>query len=215
MPIGTYKGEVHNATNKIPTHYIDQQAYEQHQQLGLVYPIKSHDQELSRFFTELEGEYTTKISSMIRVKGYNDKNKEAEYLIWFQSYTGINKDGSTIKISDIPKGQTQELTGIEYYQNQVVPRNYTTRVKYTVPFSKEKVEELIEKSEFAESIQFIVKGSKLWGGYSKDEFMNSSWFELEQRGRLGCSGLYPSNVQVKAAPTQQYQVIQGQGTNKK
>jgi hypothetical protein len=216
MPIGTYKGDIHNTDTHTPTHYIDQQAYEEHQRLGLIYPIKSHDQELSRFFSDLDGEYQTQITSMIRVKGYNDKNKEAEFLIWTETYIGRNKEGSSIRISDVPKGVTHELTGLEYYNGNPVPKSYPSKVKYTVPFSREKVEELIDKSEFPESIQFLFKGSKTWGNFSRDEFINITHSEGEMRGRTGSAGLYPSNVQVKPAQTQQYQVIQqGQGTNKK
>jgi hypothetical protein len=216
MPIGTHKGDIHNTDTHTPTHHIDQLAYEEHQRLGLIYPIKSHDQELSRFFTELEGEYSTKITSMIRVLGYNDKGKQTEYLTWTETLQAVDKEGNTIRVSDIPRGVTQELVGIEYYNGQPVAKSYRSKTKYTVEFSKEKVEELIDKSEFPESIQFLFKGSKTWGNFSRDEFINITHSEGEMRGRTGSAGLYPSNVQVKPAQTQQYQVIQqGQGTNKK
>lgn len=211
---GTYKGEAQ--VEKRNMYFIDKAAYLQHKELELPYEPSSHDEQLTTFFTELQDEtkYQTKITSMTRLQDYNDKGEMKEYLTWYESLSGLDKDGNSIRVSDIPCGRTKALIGIERFNGQVVPKAYPSRIKYTLEWRKEEAEKLIAKSEYKESIQYILKTDRNFSGFSKDEFLRCSFNQLEMRARLGVAGLYPSGADIRPGAPAHFQVIEQRGDNK-
>jgi hypothetical protein len=185
-------------------YFIDKTAYLEHKELGLPYEPSSHDEQLTTFFTELEDntKYQTQVTSMIRLKDYNKEGNQTEYLVWYETLRGVNHDGNSINVSDIPCGQTRALVGVERFKGEVVPKKYQSKIRYTVEFSKEEAEKLIDKSQYKESIQYIVQAGRNYGGFSKEEWLECSYLELISRAKLGVAGIYEPKVNVKEAPMQ-------------
>ena len=94
-----------------------------------MYKPTSHDHRLSRFFNSLKDikEYTTQVTIMIRLKGYDSAGKQKEYLTWIESLSGFDREGNSIAVHDIPCGQTNELVGIQYHEGQPVPASYPSK----------------------------------------------------------------------------------------
>jgi hypothetical protein len=83
-----------------------------------------------------------------------------------------------------------------------VPRDYSPTKIYTQPFTKKFAEKLINESVKPEFIQYqISEGSAIsYAGYSKEEWLECSWKELELRGRIGAVNLYPPDYQITKIP---------------
>lgn len=170
---------------------------------GYVQALKEHkiplspdmeDKELTIFLTTVDpATVEKKISTVVRRKHINksgdNQGRKTEYMLWYENWYGKDKNGHIIHpISHLPKGvdkgiETSKMTDAEGVEHYKVERDYWF---YTVPFSAEKLDEILaENNVDIESVQYLVKGIRTWGGFSYDEFRNLTFAELEERARTG------------------------------
>jgi hypothetical protein len=182
-------------------YYIFPKKAESYKKHGIPLELDILDLELSNFMNSVVNEPERTIRTMIRTRGMSagknpetGKRKHGEFLVWYEEIHGYNKHGNVLKgVYDIPKGYDFEIAQSEIYKDLKGNEIPITKVNpvldkiYTVPFSPETIQTLVGLSTLTDgySIQFIVEGSRSFGGYDYPSFRDLSWEELEVRGQLG------------------------------
>jgi hypothetical protein len=128
------------------------------------------------------------VTKIVRVKDIDyksEKKERKEFLYYFENWNGIDWAGNRIApVTDHIEGIYQEqLTNKVIQKNKVVGRERTgQRTVYYIPFSKNKVDEIIESSVGTdkETILFTFINGALGYEFPYDVFVNSSYEELSR-----------------------------------
>ena len=177
-----------------PIYFVYPQYVEQLKQHRIPITPDMQDKELSNFLIRIGDQPVTKrIPTVIRRRSINKegegKGQKLEYLVWYENWSGKDKNGHKLTpVCDLPKGvdKTVEFSQSTDGEGKVTYKQEDDFWLYTVPFSGEKLDEIIEETQTdAESIQFILMGIRSYSGFSYEEFRNLSFAELEERGRTG------------------------------
>lgn len=120
--------------------------------------------------------------------------KGVEYLIWYSIERGYDSSGQELGGAFISHGidkdvAVKEIKNSEGLTTHLQLGNTYTDI-YTIPFTKEKLEEILNNNELDERIQFsfCTNFGKSFGGYSAEEMIHLSSKELSARGALGKAG---------------------------
>jgi hypothetical protein len=128
------------------------------------------------------------VTKIVRVKDIDyksEKKERKEFLYYFENWNGIDWAGNRIApVTDHIEGIYQEqLTNKVIQKNKVVGRERTgQRTVYYIPFSKNKVDDIIENSVGTdkETILFTFINGALGYQFPYDVFVNSSYEDLSR-----------------------------------
>lgn len=154
------------------------------------FPVKQKREFLSRV-DESKEPVKRKVTKIVRVKALDSSSKKyekKEYLYYWEEWSGKNWLGQTID----PPSEHMEGFWDEQEKEPVVKQNQKGEYEvvgykrsgqhrvYDIPFSKEAVDKIIEKSVGTDkgSIIFLVKEGIRRDEFTYDEFVNYSWDEL-------------------------------------
>jgi len=178
-----------------PLYFIFPKFVEQLRSLKLPVVSTLEDDSLTRFMDLAVPESIEKVvTSMVRLKAIDllgDK-KRKEFLIWHESWTGVDKNDNPVPSVIFPKGvdklaRTAKYTDSEgkiKYKQIGIPA-----IIYTQEFSAKKVDEIINFTQTdAEVIQYSLQGTRSFGGFTYEEFRNLTFEELNERGKKGDAG---------------------------
>ena len=151
----------------------------------------------------------------IRTRDYTSKKREyKDFLYWFENWFGVDWLGQKIPpVTDHVEGiyMEQEMEPVVKNMELVGYKRLVEYPVYYIPFSKEKVDEIIESStkNVVSDIQFVVKGQTYrTGGYTYEQFVNSSFDEcIEMQMTVGGPSIYEHN---KKRQIQQQKDVQKQ-----
>ncbi len=179
-----------NASNKIKKPAIE---YNDRTELsyisqGLTPPETLNQQEknfLSKVDPNVEPIIRT-VTKVVRLKAidYNSPKREMkEFLYYYENWTGRDWLKRTLSpCTDHLEGKYDEvITEPVYQQQELIGHKFSgKRQLYYIPFSKEKVDEIIEKSIGSDksTIKFLFSQEPLGYEFPYDTFVNSSYEEL-------------------------------------
>lgn len=157
-----------------------------------------HDFELANFMAEVDKESIERqVTKMIRLRsmGVNKdgKREKKEYLVYYETWYGYSSDGNPLSkpLADVPNGFDYEISRSLIYKDssgEILPiaqKNPKTDIVYSIEWDKDVAESILDSAEITDRVEYIIEGTKSWGGYSQEEFMNLSFPELDIRGSLG------------------------------
>lgn len=135
-----------------------------------------------------------KITLMTRLKARDldspsGKKELKEFIVYREEWIGKNWLGETLRNDENVEGVYTEVETTpeikfnnETGRSEVVGEKVSgSHLKYYIPFSKEKVDEIIEKSDSDKSeITFHVTSPPCRDYFTYDEFVNFSWEQLEE-----------------------------------
>jgi len=179
-------------------------ARSQYEEIGVPFDYDLSDYNYNKVCKLADPSTVTKRVTMCqrrKVANYKTKKLE-EFLTWHEMWyaEGI---GST----EFQKGVDEQ---VQFKPNYDSEGNVSYQVKtrntiFTEPFSKEKVEEILNQEGYepADGVQFtFILGQNTRGDHvvSEDEFKNCSYEEISERAKLGVTNQYPSDVKFLEMP---------------
>jgi hypothetical protein len=142
---------------------------------------------------DLTKEHARKIMTMIRLKtrdyvAPDSKKIEKEFLVYHEEWIGRDWLGRTLRCHDNFEGVCREVDSApevkwndKFGRSEVVGQNLagSHQIHY-IPFSKQKVDEIIAKSDSDKNeIDYIVKSPPYRDHFNYDEFTNYTWEQCE------------------------------------
>lgn len=156
--------------------------------------VEAPDTRLKQFISrvDLTKDYERNIMTIVRLKTRNymstEKSKpEKESLVYQEEWVGKNWLGEILRCHENFEGVYKEIDSVpEVKWNDNVGRSEVVGKKmsgshevYYIPFSKEKVDEIIAKSDSDKTeIKYCVKYEGRRDYFTYDEFVNYSWEQL-------------------------------------
>jgi hypothetical protein len=155
-------------------------------------PPENFDHQTRHFLSKIqydpsgkhEPKITKEVTRIVRLRApdYSTPKKEIkEYVYWFENWYGVDWQGSKVApVADHVEGVYEEVeTENVIKANKVIGKKMSGKHKsYYIPFSKEAVDKIIERSDssYKENIIYVVKnGDYRNGQYSYDQFVNLSF----------------------------------------
>jgi hypothetical protein len=119
--------------------------------------------------------------------------KGQEYLVWYSIERGHDSSGQELGGAFLSHGIDKDVSVKEIKNSEGVTTNLqlgnTYTDVYTIPFTKEKLEEILNKNQLDDKIQFsFCNNNNSFGGFSIQEMVHCSAKELSTRGTLGKAG---------------------------
>lgn len=184
-------------TNKV--FYVFPKLQEEMDLYGIPTKPSMADMELTSFLQNSDPKTVKScIRTLVRVK-----ERDGEKVFWYCELSAKGKDGNPVKrLVDFIQGVTYSIDEDEKFVdsegNELKITKAHPRLKriLTQPFSKEFVEDLIEKATNTDldKLQFSIEaGTKSYTVGSLDEFLECSYQELLERNKLGKIG-YPIDI---------------------
>jgi hypothetical protein len=157
--------------------------------------VEAPDTRMKRFISRVDMTkgFERKIMTMTRLKTRNylsedKRNPEKEFLVYQEEWVGKNWLAEKLCCQDNFEGVYTEVgTAPEVRFNNENGRSEVVGQKlagghqlYYIPFSKERVDEIIAKSDSDKyEIDYIVKSGPRRDHFTYEEFVNYSWAQLE------------------------------------
>jgi hypothetical protein len=165
---------------------------EKMEKVGFSYELDLEEQALTSLeASAVPSSRTSTVTTLVR-----KQHKGQDYLVWYSIERGYDAAGNEVIGSGayIPHGLDKDVQfrEIKNAEGETVKLQLTNKVTdmYTEPFSKQRLEEILNNNELDEKIQFSFTDNfnKSFGGFSAQEIMNCSTKELSSRGTLGKAG---------------------------
>jgi hypothetical protein len=144
---------------------------------------------------------TSTITTVVR-----QVNKGIEYLVWYTNELGYDKNGNAAGSAYLQHGLDKDvvITPIKNSEGEVTKLqlgNIYTDI-FTEPFTKEKLDQLLNNNELDEHIQYSFTNNlgKSYGGFNAEVMIHLSAKELNTRGQLGKAGEDLSSPNTKFNP---------------
>jgi hypothetical protein len=150
------------------------------------------DYQEKNFLSEVDtskGEIEKQVNTIVRIMAIDHedpKKKRKEFMYWYENWRGKNWQGQSVPpVTDHVEGiyYEQDTEPIVERNKKVGDRRVGQHEVFYIPFSKEKVDELVEMSVGTEkeTINYVVKTPTIrGGGYTYEQFVSSTFPEAVQ-----------------------------------
>jgi hypothetical protein len=150
------------------------------------------DYQEKNFLSEVDtskGEIEKQVNTIVRIMAIDHddpKKKRKEFMYWYENWRGKNWQGQSVPpVTDHVEGiyYEQDTEPIIERNRKVGDRRVGQHEVFYIPFSKEKVDELVEMSVGTEkeTINYVVKTPTIrGGGYTYEQFVSSTFPEAVQ-----------------------------------
>jgi hypothetical protein len=162
----------------------------------IIHGVEAPNTRINDFISrvDLTKDHARKIMTMVRLKttdyvADSRKKPEKEFLVYHEEWIGKDWLGRTLRCGDNTEGVYSEVESVpevkwndRFGRSEVVGQNLAgSHTVHYIPFSKQKVDEIIAKSDSDKNeIIYVVKSPPRKDHFNYDEFTNYTWEQCEK-----------------------------------